>query len=88
MKFYAFRLMIRGNCHCLHLFGNLFQQYIVDMYAKIEQQRFQFLRHNQKLLRSHLLSGLQDAMRLDDGSTDLSIVDRGMILPSSFVGSS
>ena len=87
MNYYASRLMIRGDNHYLHLFCNLFQQFIVDMYAKIEQQRLQFLRFNQKLLRSHLLSGLQDAVRLEDGSTDLSVVGRRIILPSSFVGS-
>lgn len=34
MNYYAFRLMIRGNSHCIHLFGNLFQQFIVDMYIR------------------------------------------------------
>jgi hypothetical protein len=87
MKFYASRLMVRDDNSYLHLFGNLFQQYIVDQYAKVEQQRLKFIRHNQPRLHSHILSGLEDAARLDDGTTDLSLIGRRVILPSSFVGS-
>lgn len=62
MQFHSFRLMYRGFDHFLHLFGKLFQQYIVDMYAKIEQFRLNFIPNNQSNLRSELYRGLRDAV--------------------------
>ena len=69
----------------LHRFGKLFQQYVVDMYAKIESLRLRWIRHNQAKLRSDLYSGVVDAMHL--GDNDMSSVGRKVILPSSFKGS-
>lgn len=37
MNWYSYRLMSRDVGHDLHLCGRLFQQYIVDTYAKMEQ---------------------------------------------------
>lgn len=52
MQYYSFHLMYRpGPYSCdIHLFGALFHQYIVDMYAKMEHQRLNYLRHNQDSL--------------------------------------
>ena len=86
MQYYSFHLMYRKpldaempdvNNH-LHLFGALFQQYIVDMYAKVEQARLNYIRFNQKKLRCDLYQGLQDA--------DLTTFGTKVILPSSFLG--
>ncbi|OAD65337.1 hypothetical protein PHYBLDRAFT_176249 [Phycomyces blakesleeanus NRRL 1555(-)] len=69
MQWYSSRLMYcKNSLHLLHLFGRLFQQYIVDMYAKIEHNRIIFIAKNQKRLRVDLYSGVQDAMNLNDGN--------------------
>ena len=69
----------------LHLFGPLFHQYVVDMYAKMEQEKLNDLRHNQKSLRCELYNNLQDAV--EAGDSDMSAVGKKIILPSSFIGS-
>ena len=46
LEFYCYRLMIRGGVNHLHLSGRLFHQYIVDIYAKIEQQRLNYVYQN------------------------------------------
>lgn len=68
MEYYKFRLMCRPSSnHLLHLYGNLFHQYIVDMYAKLEENRLSYIRHNQSSLRCELYQGLRDAVSVDDG---------------------
>ena len=53
MNFYSYRLMVRRNEDNLILrCRELFQQFIVDMYAKVENERLRYLRHNQKKLRA------------------------------------
>ena len=51
MEYYAYRLMVRSRLSPLHLSGRLFHQYTVDVYAKIEQQRLNYIRTNQKKIR-------------------------------------
>ena len=46
----------------LQRYGRLYQQYVVDMYAKIESQRLFYLRSNQKKLRTDIYQGIQDAV--------------------------
>jgi len=92
MQYYSFHLMYRKPLdaempdvnHHLHLFGTLFQQYIVDMYAKVEQARLNYIRFNQKKLRCDLYQGLQDAVL--SGDADLTTFGTKVILPSSFLG--
>ena len=82
---YCYRLMVRPDTqHDLHLFGRLLQQYIVDMYAKMEQGRLNYVRFNQSSLRADLYRGVADAVSL--GDNDMSVVGRRVILPSSFTG--
>lgn len=85
MNFYAYRLMIRQNeeNHLLRC-RKLFHQYVVDMYAKIESERLNFIRHNQAKLRSEEYIHLQDAVRNDLNVND---IGRLTILPSSYIGS-
>ena len=68
----------------LHSFGKLFHQYVVDMYAKMEQQRLNFIRFNQRTLRAAVYNGFRDAIRLDD--SNLSSIGKRVILPSTFIG--
>lgn len=84
-EFYAHRIMIRSEeynhiLNCRHLF----QQFIVDMYAKIETERLLFIRQNQKKLRTDEYIHLRDAI-VNDGRIDN--VGKMVILPSSFIGS-
>ena len=63
MNFYAYRMMIRQNAdnHLLR-FRQLFQQYCVDMYVKIETERLTFIRLNQAKLRLEEYIHLRDAI--------------------------
>ena len=47
LQFYAYRLMLRPGFQSLHRSCRLFQQYCVDMWAKIETARLIFIRKNQ-----------------------------------------
>ena len=47
----------------------LFQQFVVDMYAKIESERLLFVRLNQKKLRVDKYIHLMDAI-VNDGNAD------------------
>jgi len=52
MDFYAFKMMLRaGNFNHILCCKDLFHQFVVDMYAKIEAERLRFIRKNQKKLR-------------------------------------
>jgi hypothetical protein len=68
----------------IHYSSRLFQEFLVDAYAQIENNRLQYHRLNQQNLRAELYDGLQDAVL--DG-TDLTDIGQRVILPSSFVGS-
>ncbi|XP_062080881.1 uncharacterized protein LOC133785677 [Humulus lupulus] len=82
---YCFRLQQRLNeGHTLLRSGRLLQQYIVDSYMAIEEERFRWIRNNQKKLRSDLFSGLMDAIHR--GDSDCSKVGKSIILPSSHTG--
>jgi len=84
-EFIAFRIQQRDL-----EFGNivnarrLLQQFVVDCYTMIESQRLSFIRANQKLIRSELLCGLQEAVNI--GETDPSLIGRHVVLPASFTG--
>ena len=65
-------------------YRQLFHQYIVDMYAKIESERLLFIRLNQTKLRSEQYIYLRDAVVNDGNTTN---VGRLTILPSSHAGS-
>ncbi|KAF8778853.1 hypothetical protein HNY73_015538 [Argiope bruennichi] len=85
MNYYAYRTMIRENAdnHILKC-RQLFHQYIVDMYAKIESERLLYIRLNQVKLRSEEYIHLSDAV-VNDGN--LSELGKMIILPSTFTGS-
>lgn len=89
-EFYAYRLQMRPystldrRCY-LPMFGRLFQQYIVDQYAKVEAERLRWYRNNQEDFLSAHYQGLADAYAADDGTTPEDI-SRPTILPSSFAG--
>ncbi|CAG8492365.1 13106_t:CDS:2, partial [Dentiscutata heterogama] len=62
----AYRLHVRSPIDSiLHHAGRLFHQYIVDQYAKIEQNRLLWQRMNQQTIRAELYQGLADALAND-----------------------
>src|SRR2546421_10239658 len=85
MEYYSYRLQCRDNYSILHLSGRLFQQYIVDSYAKIEQLRLKYLKEHQVRLRVETYNCIQDTLFVDDINNASSIGKR-IILPSSFIG--
>jgi hypothetical protein len=89
MKFYSYRIMIRQNKdnHILKC-RQLFHQFIVDMYAKIESERLRYIRYNQAKLRSEEYIHLRDAINNNnDRNLNISEIGNIYILPSSYVGS-
>ena len=47
LEYYSSRLMVRSDLSYLHMCGRLFHQYLVDMFAKVEQQRLNYIKCNQ-----------------------------------------
>ncbi|XP_074115105.1 uncharacterized protein LOC141537825 [Cotesia typhae] len=85
LEFYSFRVMERDGESCyLLLFHNLLNQFLVDMYAKIETERLCWIRNNQKTLRSEEHVHLKDALTKND--EELSAIGKMVVLPSSFTG--
>ena len=85
MTFYAYRIMVRDDFfNTILKCRQLFHQYVVDMYVKIETERLKYIRFNQKRLRAENYVHLCDVMRNDQNPAT---VGQSIILPSSFTGS-
>ena len=89
LQYYAYHLMVHaGNTfNVLHRMGRLFQQYIVDMYSKVEAAHLSYIRFNQTKIHAELYQGLADAIQEHGGNIDGSQIGKKVILPSSFTGS-
>ncbi|XP_055924693.1 uncharacterized protein LOC129956776 [Argiope bruennichi] len=89
MNYYAHRLMVRLNQNNYILrYRQLFHQYIVDMYAKVESERLRFIRYNQAKLRSEEYIHLRDAVVGNiDGNLNPNDIGNTFVLPSSYIGS-
>ncbi|KAK6791662.1 hypothetical protein RDI58_010743 [Solanum bulbocastanum] len=84
-ELYCFRIQQRLNeGQTLLLAGRLLQQYIVDDYMKIEEERFCYIWNNQTKLRVDLYFGLMDVILC--GDLDCSLVRKIVILLSSHTG--
>ena len=85
MAFYAYFFMVRNNSfNHLHRGQNLFHQFAVDMFAKIESERLLYIRLHQRQLRADSYIHLRDGINNDvEGSN----IGQLCILPSSFTGS-
>ena len=85
LKYYQYKLMERyldPRQPSLHTTGRLYQEYLCDMYSKIEEERLSYHELNQQQLRADTLDGLADA--ISSGDTDNGI-GKEIKLPSSFV---
>ncbi|XP_027102921.1 uncharacterized protein [Coffea arabica] len=82
-EFYAFRIQNRLNeAKTLVSAGNLFQQYIVDAFAAIEENNLNWIRANQQKIRAELYKGLQD--NVVRGDTTPASAGKLLVLPSTF----
>ncbi|KAG6732517.1 hypothetical protein I3842_01G182300 [Carya illinoinensis] len=68
----------------LLLSGRLLQQFVVDMYIKIEISRLDYFRSKQHEIRSDVYQGIVDSLSV--GETCASNIGKRIILPSSFIG--
>ncbi|XP_042941189.1 uncharacterized protein LOC122275912 [Carya illinoinensis] len=84
-EYYCYKLQIRENINSILLVsGRLLQQFVVDMYIKIETSRLDYFRSNQQHIRSKLYQGIVDSINV--GETNASRIGKRIILPSSFIG--
>ncbi|XP_035830146.1 uncharacterized protein LOC110887742 [Helianthus annuus] len=83
--FYSYHLHDRFSLYT-HLLrgGRLFQQYLVDAYICIEQNRLEYIQSHQDLFRTEYLQGIHDA--LIRGDTNCHDIGKRTVLPSSFTG--
>ena len=82
-QFHTYRIMKHGNSfNILHKCKRLFQQYLVDMWAKIKGTRLNYVQFNQGKLRADLYKRLQDAINEYDAER----AGKRVILPGSFMG--
>ena len=82
--YYAFHLRYRpGHFNLIPRDRQLFQQLLVDAFAKIESDRLYYLRKNQDALRADTVRGLTDAIHA--GDVQGAAVGR-IMLPASFTG--
>ena len=87
LQYTAYRLHSRPNEFSSILHGcRLFQTYLVDMFACIDQERLYFIRSQQRRLRVTLLNGMEDALSINDDHLDLNQLGQRIILPSSYLG--
>jgi hypothetical protein len=85
LNYHAYRLFTRRNeFTVLHRACRLFQQYIVDAFATIDQLRLNWFIHNQQTIRADLYSNA-DNLALTDGSAADDMGQR-VVLPSSYIG--
>ena len=83
LQYYRFHLFTRHDNYLL-LARRPLQQFFVDVYAKIESERLQFLRREQKSLRAENYKELHDAIVSGDG--DPRNVGQKVVLPATFTG--
>ncbi|XP_035845105.1 uncharacterized protein LOC110932942 [Helianthus annuus] len=86
-EFFAYRIQDRSTSFSLILNARrLFQQFLVDAYTMIESERLNYIRFQQKHLRSESYTNLQKFK--NEGKEDLSNTGVRLVLPSSFTGGS
>ncbi|KAJ9556655.1 hypothetical protein OSB04_011269 [Centaurea solstitialis] len=82
--YYCYKFQIRSIENVILLGGILFQQFVVDMYIKIETARLSFIERNQVKIRSDLYQGVVDCV--NSGEVQPSRIGQRVVLPASFIG--
>lgn len=84
-EFYAYRFQIRPSTTSILLqCRRLLQQFVVDMYVKIETSRLDYFRNRQHEIRADLYQGIVDCV--NNGESDGSKVGTRIVLPATFTG--
>jgi Helitron helicase-like domain at N-terminus len=82
--YHAYRLFPREmEFGTLFRAGRLFQQYVVDAFACVDQNHLSWIRTNQHKIRADLYQGLQDALAASDTDEQAPVLGRRVVLPSS-----
>ncbi|KAK9688716.1 hypothetical protein RND81_09G006000 [Saponaria officinalis] len=81
--YYCYKLQNRLTNMLLRA-GRCLQQYVVDMYVKIENTRLDFFRKNQDTIRAELYQGLLDTV--EAGENCAANIGRRVILPPTYIG--
>ena len=82
--YYCYLIMVRMPISTLLQAKQLYQQFLVDSYSKIETERLQFLRREQKSFRADCYQDLRGALlERDDDPTN---VGKRVILSATFTG--
>lgn len=88
--FYCYRLFMRSNeINTLHQGGQLFQQYIVDHYCKVESERLSYLRQIQQRLSAADYTSLYEQLgNLEhlNKKAEVARAGRSIIMPSTHYG--
>nr|XP_043633210.1 uncharacterized protein LOC122604381 [Erigeron canadensis] len=83
-EYYCYKFQIRPTENVILLGGRLYQQYVVDVYIKIETTRLNFHEYNQDKIRVDLYQGIVDCVNA--GEVNLSRIRRRIVLPATFIG--
>ncbi|KAK9058181.1 hypothetical protein SSX86_023021 [Deinandra increscens subsp. villosa] len=83
-EYYCYKFQIRSTENVLLFGGRLLQQFVVDVYIKIETSRLQFYELNQAKIRADLYQGIVDCVNV--GEVNPNRVGRRIVLPASFIG--
>ena len=87
LQYTAYRIHSRPHEFSTILHGcRLFQTYLVDMFACIDQEHLHFIQSQQRRLRVTLLNCMEDALTMNDNQINLNDIGQRIILPSSYLG--
>nr|XP_051194446.1 uncharacterized protein LOC127307725 isoform X1 [Lolium perenne] len=83
--YYCYKVQMRRGIFNPILYGKrLFQQYVVDMYMKVEGARLDYIRGHQKEIRADLYKGVVDSINAGESRADA--VGKITVLPAQFIG--
>ena len=84
-EYYAYRIQHRRNGgQTILCGGRLFQQFIVDAYTAIEEERLRFVCKKQPQLRANFYKNVRDAVVR--GDTSRKSLGKRIVLPATFIG--
>ncbi|CAH1421261.1 unnamed protein product [Lactuca virosa] len=83
-EYYCYKFQIRPNYNVILLGGRLLQQFVVDIYIKLETSRLDFCRKNQSKIRADLYQGVVDCVNA--GEVRPTMIGQRVVLPASFIG--
>jgi hypothetical protein len=86
-EYYCYKLQMRPDeMNILFYGGRPFQQFLVDMYVKVEYMRLDWysLPKHQKFIRAELYRGIVDTLQA--GEARATMVGRRLVLPRDFTG--